>query len=148
MSRRKGPAPRCRYYLGSLCVSSVTYRGKYHLDSSLFYRHDRAHSDITTSSSHAHTELRKRTHIQLWCTAEETQDLYSRQLLKSVFLPSPGSGRSEICRRTDNVTAYPAFPNPCPLVVDHHPFHYPGCVHHPLLHSWTSWTGETSLNIL
>lgn len=45
--------------------TTVTYKGKYHLDSSLFNRysgHGRALSHIKTSSSYAHTELRKRTH--------------------------------------------------------------------------------------
>lgn len=46
--------------------------------------HGRTQSDVKTSSSHAHTVLRKQTHTHcFWCTAKETQDLYSRQLFTS-----------------------------------------------------------------
>lgn len=144
VSKSEGPAPRRQNNLGLLCLPAVRNRGKYHLDCSVFYRysgHSRTLSDIKTSLSHAHSELRKQPHTLLWCTAEETQDLHSRQLLKSLFLRSPGSGRSEICRRTDDATDYSAFPHSCPPFVDHHPFHRPGCVHHPVLHNRTSQPG-------
>lgn len=136
---------------GACCVCLVTYREStiwIHLCST-DTRGTAEHSQTLKRSHHMHTlsSGSEHTHTHCFGAQQETRDLYSRQLLTSVFLRSPGSGHSELCHRTDNATAYPAFPDPCPSVMGHHPFFYPSCVHHPPLHRWTSWAGETSFKI-
>lgn len=89
--------------------------------------------------------LRKHTHTSFAQGAQQRK-LRTRTLRRlCIFglLPHfPSSSYSKLfCQ---DGAAYPEFLDPCPLVVDNHPFYSPRCVHRPLLYSWTSRPGETS----
>lgn len=91
---KKRASPKMQMQSGlTVCVQHYSniqaYRGKYHLDTSLFNRysrHGRTLSLIKASSSYAHTELRKRTHTL--CFGAQQRQLRTWTFVSSYHLSS------------------------------------------------------------